>query len=33
MREYDKDLALEIPTQILKSTQTIMKCFEPIQSA
>lgn len=32
MPEYDRDLALEILTQILRSTQTIMKRFEPIQT-
>ena len=32
MPEYDRDLALEILTQILRSAQTIMKRFEPIQS-
>ena len=29
---YDKDLALEILSQILLSTQTILKRFEPIKS-
>jgi uncharacterized protein with HEPN domain len=29
---YDKELALEILSQILKSTQTILKRFEPINS-
>ena len=33
MPEYDRDLALEILSQIIRSTQTIMKRFEPIQSA
>lgn len=33
MPEYDRDLALEILSQILRSAQTIMKRFEPIQSA
>ena len=33
MPEYDRDLALEILTQILRSAQTIMKRFEPVQSA
>ncbi len=32
MPEYDRDLALEILTQILRSAKTIMKRFEPIQS-
>jgi uncharacterized protein with HEPN domain len=32
MPEYDKDLAQEILTQILRSTRTIMKRFEPIRS-
>ena len=32
MPEYDRDLALEILTQILRSAQTIMKRFYPIQS-
>ena len=29
---YDKELALEILSQILKSTQTILKRFDPIKS-
>ena len=33
MPEYDRNLTLEILSQILGSTQTIMKRFEPIQSA
>lgn len=33
MPEYDRDLALEILSQILRSAQTILKRFEPIQSA
>lgn len=33
MPEYDRDLALEILYQILWSAQTIMKRFEPIQTA
>ena len=33
MPEYDKDLALEILYQILRSAQTILKRFEPIQYA
>ena len=33
MPEYDRDLALEILYQILRSAQTILKRFEPIQSA
>lgn len=32
MPEYDRDLVLEILTQILRSAQTIMKRFEPIQT-
>jgi len=32
MPDYDQDLALEILSQILRSTQTILKRFEPIQS-
>ena len=32
MPDYDQDLALEILSQILSSTQTILKRFEPIQS-
>ena len=32
MPDYDKDLALEILSQILRSTLTIMRRFEPIQS-
>jgi|GEM_PF-2293694 len=32
MPEYDRELALEILSQILRSAQTIMKRFEPIQS-
>ena len=32
MPEYDRDLALEILTQILRSAQTITKRFEPVQS-
>jgi uncharacterized protein with HEPN domain len=30
---YDKDLALEILTQIHQATQTVLKRFEPIKSA
>jgi uncharacterized protein with HEPN domain len=33
MLDYDRDLALEILSQILRSAQTIMKRFEPIQAA
>jgi uncharacterized protein with HEPN domain len=33
MPEYDRSLALDILSQILRSAQTIMKRFEPIQSA
>ena len=33
MSEYDRSLALDILSQILRSAQTIMKRFEPIQSA
>ena len=33
MPEYDRDLAFEILSQILRSAHTIMKRFEPIQSA
>ena len=33
MPEYDRDLSLEILSQILRSVQTIMRRFEPIQSA
>ena len=29
---YDKELALEILSQILRSAQTILKRFEPIKS-
>jgi len=32
MPVYDRELALEILSQILRSAQTIMKRFEPIQS-
>jgi len=32
MPEYNRDLALEILAQILRSAQTIMKPFEPIQT-
>ena len=32
MPEYDRDLALEILSQIFRSAQIIMKRFEPIQS-
>ncbi len=30
---YDRELALEILTQIYQSTQTILKRFEPVKSA
>lgn len=30
---YDKELALEILTQIYQATQTVLKRFEPIKSA
>ena len=30
---YDKELALEILTQIYQATQTVLKRFEPIRSA
>ena len=33
MPEYDRDLSLEILSQILRSVQTIMRRFKPIQSA
>ena len=33
MPEYDRDLALEILSQILRSAHKIMKRFEPIQSS
>ena len=33
MPDYDKDLALEILSQLLRSSQTIMNRFEPIHSA
>lgn len=32
MPDFDQNLALEILSQILRSTQTILKRFEPIQS-
>ncbi len=33
MREYNRDLALEILSQIFRSAKTVIKRFEPIQSA
>ena len=30
---YDKELALEILTQIYQATQTVLKRFDPIKSA
>jgi len=30
---YDKELALEMLTQIYQATQTVLKRFEPIRSA